>query len=191
MRSLIGPTILLLVLAGRPVPSAPRLTPRLGLAAAEQSQPPAPTPPPAAPARPQSAKESVTRETSPAPPAPKAEPEPAPPTPTPAAPAPAPPAAPPAGQSPPKPRVLSPREPGGDGVTEEVHARLAHTEKIIAQIDPGALTQDRREIYAGIQDFVVKAKEALSAKDLPRARNLAEKASTLADDLAKAVKSSQ
>jgi hypothetical protein len=169
MRPLIGPSILVLVLVGRPAPPASRLTPPVGVAAAEQGQPPAP--PPRAPGE----KESATRETSPAPPTVEAPPD----------------AAPPAGQTAPKPRVLSPREPGGNGVTQEVHARLAHTEKIIAQIDPGGLTQDRREIYAGIQDFVVKAKEALSAKDLPRARNLAEKASTLADDLAKAVKGSQ
>jgi hypothetical protein len=68
-----------------------------------------------------------------------------------------------------------------------VSTRLAQARRLVGQIDPAKLAGDQREIFTNIQDFLVKAEEALSAKDLPRARILADKASKLADDLTTAV----
>jgi hypothetical protein len=86
--------------------------------------------------------------------------------------------------APPPTPVVSPRTEDEDRVTREVSERLAQARRLVAQIDPAKLAGDQREIFTNIQDFLVKAGEALSAKDLPRARILADKASKLAGDLA-------
>ena len=90
--------------------------------------------------------------------------------------------------APPPAPVVSPRTEDEDRVTREVSERLAQARRLVAQIDPAKLAGDQREIFTNIQDFLVKAGEALSAKDLPRARILADKASKLAGDLAATLK---
>jgi hypothetical protein len=90
----------------------------------------------------------------------------------------------PTSPAPPPAPVVSPRTEDEDRVTREVSERLAQARRLVAQIDPAKLAGDQREIFTNIQDFLVKAGEALSAKDLPRARILADKASKLAGDLA-------
>jgi hypothetical protein len=111
------------------------------------------------------------------------------PVPPPAAPAPVPPPAAPADRPPdPTPApVVSPRIQDEDRVSREVSERLAEAKRLVARIDPARLAGDQRDIFTSIQDFLVKADEALQARDLPRARILADKASKLAGDLAAAL----
>ena len=149
----------------RPGPAAPPPGP----------PPPSPvTPPQASPTPPQLPTPSVPGPVPPGPATPMTAP---------------PPPAPPAERlpAPPPAPVVSPRTEDEDRVTREVSERLAQARRLVAQIDPAKLAGDQREIFTNIQDFLVKAGEALSAKDLPRARILADKASKLADDLAAAV----
>jgi hypothetical protein len=85
---------------------------------------------------------------------------------------------------PPPAPVLSPQVSEEERLTKEVNARLGRAERVIEQIDPARLDEDHRQMFASIQDYVSKAREAISNKDLPRAGVLSEKASTLADELA-------
>ncbi len=70
----------------------------------------------------------------------------------------------------------------------DVKARLARVGEVMGQIDSSKLRGEQQEMLSGIKDFISKAAEALRARDVPRARVLADKASRLADDLALAVK---
>jgi hypothetical protein len=90
----------------------------------------------------------------------------------------------------PAPPVVSPRVPDEERVAQEVNVRLARAGHIVAEIDPARLGGDQREIFWSIQAFLGRAREALSARDLPRAQVLAEKAARLADDLAASVRRS-
>jgi hypothetical protein len=83
--------------------------------------------------------------------------------------------------------VVSPRVEDEERMTREVKVRLTEARRRVGQIDPGKLIGDQREIFASIQDFLAKAEEAITAKDLPRAQVLADKAQKLADDLVAAV----
>ena len=96
-------------------------------------------------------------------------------------PAPAPSALPPAPQ-------VSPRVDNPQGAERDVQARLAHVAQVIDQIDPSKLASEQRQTLSSVQDFVMKATEALRAKDTARAKILADKASHLADALALALK---
>jgi hypothetical protein len=80
--------------------------------------------------------------------------------------------------------------PDEERVAQEVNVRLARAGHIVAEIDPARLGGDQREIFWSIQAFLGRAREALSARDLPRAQVLAEKAARLADDLAASVRRS-
>jgi len=80
--------------------------------------------------------------------------------------------------------VLTARLGDEERIAGEVEARLAHTVQTLDSIKREQLGSDRKEILSSIQDFVAKARDALAAKDLLRARALAEKAATLADELA-------
>jgi outer membrane biosynthesis protein TonB len=128
-------------------------------------------------------------------------PAPAPPRPTTPAPLATPPTAPtsppPAAPAPPAPRTAAiPREPpvlAPQASAEEeqrlktqAERRIEGTEKLVQRIDPARLPREQQENYRTIQSFLVKAREALSSRDVQRAFTLADKAYFLADEMSKA-----
>jgi len=118
-------------------------------------------------------KRLVTPSAPPEPPAVKREPAPPPPV-TPPAP----------------PPVLSPQIGSGDEdrLRREANTRIEKTEQIVAQLDRKRLAKEQVETYSTIQNFLSNAKEALAARDFPRASNLADKAQILAEDLLRFVR---
>jgi hypothetical protein len=129
------------------------------------------------------------------PPAPPRPTTPAPPLATPPAPTPVPPA--PPSPAPPPPRSAAiPREPpvlAPQASAEEeqrlktqAERRIEGTEKLVQRIDPARLPREQQENYRTIQSFLVKAREALSTRDVQRAFTLADKAYLLADEMSKA-----
>ena len=167
---------------------------------------PAPSPPPvraAEVAAPPPASASV----APPPPAPLSPhpelppPPPAPPAPTlvkppptamtPAAPAPSPPAAAgPAAPPAPSPRILGQQVSSEDEkrIQGDAQRRIDRTERLVKQIDQRRLIGDQHQNLLTVQSFLVKAREALSEKDVQRALTLADKAFLLAEELAKVVR---
>ena len=124
-------------------------------------------------------------------------PPPAPPRPTPPAPLATPPAPTPPAPAPPPPRTAAiPREPpvlAPQASAEEeqrlkaqAERRIEGTEKLVQRIDPARLPREQQENYRTIQSFLVKAREALSTRDVQRAFTLADKAYFLADEMSKA-----
>jgi outer membrane biosynthesis protein TonB len=124
-------------------------------------------------------------------------PPPAPPRPTPPAPLATPPAPPPPAPAPPPPRSAAiPREPpvlAPQASAEEeqrlkaqAERRIEGTEKLVQRIDPARLPREQQENYRTVQSFLVKAREALSTRDVQRALTLADKAYFLADEMSKA-----
>jgi hypothetical protein len=122
-------------------------------------------------------------------------------------PAPTKPAAPPAREQPPPapvpppPRTAAiPREPSPPApvlapqasaeeeqrMKSQAERRIEGTERLVQKIDPSRLAREQRENYLTIQSFLVKAREALSTRDVQRAFTLADKAFLLADELSKA-----
>ncbi len=130
------------------------------------------------------------------------------PGPAPSRPAPAPPAAPlatppaatpapaPAPAGPPPRSAAIPREapvlaPQASAEEEQrlkaqAERRIEGTEKLVQRIDPARLPREQQENYRTIQSFLVKAREALSTRDVQRAFTLADKAYFLADEMSKA-----
>lgn len=121
------------------------------------------------------------------------------PAPAPAAPLATPPATPPTLPAPagPPPRSAAiPREPpvlAPQASAEEeqrlktqAERRIEGTEKLVQRIDPARLPREQQENYRTIQSFLVKAREALSTRDVQRAFTLADKAYFLADEMSKA-----
>ena len=169
-----------------PAPSAPPI--RAGQVAAEAEVPvtsparPAPAPepgpgldlPPAPPV-------------PPPPPAPKvAAPAPAPaPPPIAAVPPPAAPMPPPPLPAPPPPRLLAPQVSSEDErrIQGEAQRRIDRTERMVRQIDQKRLAEDQSQNLLTVQSFLVKAREALTEKDVQRAMTLADKAYLIADEL--------
>ena len=143
---------------------------------------------------------SRERATAPAPPrsAPAAPSAPAPPaSPAPPSSSTSPPAAPaPLATTPPPRSAAIPREPpvlAPQASAEEeqrikiqAERRIEGTERIVQKIDPSRLAREQQENYRTIQSFLVKAREALSTRDVQRAFTLAEKAYLLADEMSKA-----
>lgn len=132
----------------------------------------------------------------PAPPAPVAkEPEPAPTPPKPAPPAtptPPTPATPPKTAAlPPQPStptpVLAPQASAEEEQRMKTQAerRIEGTERLVKKIDPSRLAREQQENYKTIKSFLVKAREALSSRDVQRAFTLADKAYLLADEMSK------
>jgi hypothetical protein len=129
-------------------------------------------------------------------------PGPAPPRPGPSAPAPlaTPPAATPPAPTPPtgppprsaaiprEPPVLAPQASAEEEQRLKLQAerRIEGTEKLVQRIDPARLPREQQENYRTIQSFLVKAREALSTRDVQRAFTLADKAYFLADEISKA-----
>jgi len=144
---------------------------------------------PAAAARPApAAREPAPGPAKPAPAPAPSQPPPAPAAPAPAAPLPPPPrtAAIPREPNPPAP-VLTPQASAEDEqrIKSQAERRIEGTERLVQKIDPSRLVREQRENYLTIQSFLVKAREALSTRDVQRAFTLADKAYLLADELSK------
>ena len=148
---------------------------------------------PVAAARPApAAREPAPGPAKPAPAPAPSQPPPAPAAPTPAGPAPAAPAPPPRTAaiprepSPPAP-VLTPQASAEDEqrIKSQAERRIEGTERLVQKIDPSRLVREQRENYLTIQSFLVKAREALSTRDVQRAFTLADKAYLLADELSR------
>jgi hypothetical protein len=86
--------------------------------------------------------------------------------------------------------VLSPQigRTDEDRLRREANSKIQTTEQIVAQIDLKRLAKEQQETYATVQNFLSNAKEALAARDFPRASNLADKAQILAEDLLRSVR---
>jgi hypothetical protein len=67
----------------------------------------------------------------------------------------------------------------------QAERRIEGTEKLVQKIDPARLPREQQENYRTIQSFLVKAREALSTRDVQRAFTLADKAYFLADEMSK------
>jgi hypothetical protein len=119
-------------------------------------------------------------------------PPPAPPRPTPPPPLVTPPVpAPPPPRSaaiPREPPVLAPQASAEEEqrLKTQAERRIEGTEKLVQKIDPARLPREQQENYRTIQSFLVKAREALSTRDVQRAFTLADKAYFLADEMSKA-----
>ena len=132
------------------------------------------------------------------PPAPSSTPPPAPTTTRPAAPvkevpaAPAPPMkeVPATSPPPPPPAVLSPSaSPEAERrLSATAQSRIDGAEQLVRALEPKPMAADQQESFATIQSFLVKAREAMSAKDFQRAFTLADKAHQLAEDLNRRVR---
>jgi len=187
MTGMRGPIWLLLVAAtlggcvsaGNLLVSPPAMAPPRAATAAEEDPAARPTP--------------AVREPVPAPAAPRPA-APAPlattPAPTPTTPAPAPPAPPPPRTAaiPREPPVLAPQATAEEEqrLKTQAERRIEGTEKLVQRIDPARLPREQQENYRTIQSFLVKAREALSTRDVQRAFTLADKAFLLADEMSKA-----
>jgi len=105
---------------------------------------------------------------------------------SPAAPSPPGPAAPPA----PPPRILGQQVSSEDEkrIQGDAQRRIDRTERMVRQIDQRRLIGDQHQNLLTVQSFLVKAREALSEKDVQRALTLADKAFLLAEELVKVVR---
>ena len=138
-------------------------------------QPELPPPPPAPPA-PTLVKPPPTAMTPAVPSSPVA----------PSPPAAAGPAAPPASP----PRILGQQVSSEDEkrIQGDAQRRIDRTERLVKQIDQRRLIGDQHQNLLTVQSFLVKAREALSEKDVQRALTLADKAFLLAEELVKVVR---
>ena len=157
--------------AALPPPSAEAPPPPVPLS----PQPELPPPPPAPPA-PALVKPPPMAMTLPVPSSPVA----------PSPPAAAVPAVPPA----PPPRILGQQVSSEDEkrIQGDAQRRIDRTERLVKQIDQRRLIGDQQENLLTVQSFLVKAREALSEKDVQRALTLADKAFLLAEELVKVVR---
>ena len=140
------------------------------------------SPPPSPPAKKEPALAPVKKEPEPAPakkeppapPLPTKEPEPAPPKKEPEV----------------TPPVLAPQvgKQDEEQLRRDAGTRMQRAEVLIGRIDEKKLTKDQQEQFLTIQSLLKNAKEAIEAKDLARASNLAEKARILAEELAQAAR---
>ena len=104
-------------------------------------------------------------------------------TPVPSPPGPAVPPAPP-------PRILGQQVSSEDEkrIQGDAQRRIDKTERLVRQIDQRRLIGDQHQNLLTVQSFLVKAREALSEKDVQRALTLADKAFLLAEELVKVVR---
>lgn len=165
------------VVATPPRPSAP------AIATAPPAPPPPAPPKPAAPApptQPELPQVPLTGLPSVTPPAPAPA--------VPATPPPQPP--PPPVTSPPRkdpPPVLSPQVTSAEELrlTQQARTRIEGAERLVVQIELRRLAREEQDTVATIKDFLTKSKEAMVARDVQRAYNLADKAYILAEDLSR------
>lgn len=144
-------------------------------------QPDLPPPPPAPPA-PTLVKPPPTAMTPPVASSPVTPSSPAPPSPPAAAAPPVPPA--------PQPRILGQQVSSEDEkrIQGDAQRRIDRTERLVKQIAQRRLVGDQQQNLLTVQSFLVKAREALSEKDVQRALTLADKAYLLAEELVKVVR---
>jgi hypothetical protein len=105
---------------------------------------------------------------------------------SPAMPSPPGPAVPPA----PPPRILGQQVSSEDEkrIQGDAQRRIDRTERLVKQIDQRRLIGEQHQNLLTVQSFLVKAREALSEKDVQRALTLADKAFLLAEELVKVVR---
>jgi hypothetical protein len=86
-----------------------------------------------------------------------------------------------------EPPVLAPQASAEEEqrLKTQAERRIEGTEKLVQKIDPARLPREQQENYRTIQSFLVKAREALSSRDVQRAFTLADKAYFLADEMSK------
>ena len=104
--------------------------------------------------------------------------------------APSPPTAGPAVPPAPPPRILGQQVSSEDErrIQGDAQRRIDRTERLVKQIDQRRLIGDQQQNLLTVQSFLVKAREALSEKDVQRALTLADKAFLLAEELVKVVR---
>jgi hypothetical protein len=169
-----------------------------------KKEPEAPQPPKKEPEAPPAIKEAPPPPAPPAPVPPKKEPPaPVPPKKEPVAPAP--PKKEPEAPQPPKkepdvppekkeseapPPVLAPQV--GKGDEEQLRrtavSRIQRTEQLVGQLEGKSLTGEQQERLMTVRSLLGNARDALTAQDLTKASNLAEKARLLAEELSQGVK---
>ena len=90
----------------------------------------------------------------------------------------------------PPPRILGQQVSSEDEkrIQGDAQRRIDRTERLVKQIDQRRLIGDQHQNLLTVQSFLVKAREALSEKDVQRALTLADKAFLLAEELAKVVR---
>lgn len=81
-------------------------------------------------------------------------------------------------------QVLTPEQ--RQAYTEEIERNIANAQKAVAALQGRRLNRDQATYLARVRAFIDQANEARNG-DLFRARNLAERASVLAEDLLKSV----
>ncbi len=89
-------------------------------------------------------------------------------------------------QPPLSPAALPPPQVGygqEDQLREEAKGKVEAAERIVRQIDKQQLEQEQQDTLLTIQSFLVKAKEAFSARDFLMAFTLADKAKILGEEL--------
>lgn len=168
--------------AARPAPAFP---PPAVATTPPAPSPAVPAPPPVAPAPPtqpelpQVPNTRLPLVTPPSPSPPVVTPPP------PTAPAPPPPPSPPARKEPPP--VLSPQVTSAEELrlTQQARSRIEGAERLVVQIELRRLAREEQDTIATIKDFLAKSKEAMAARDVQRAFNLADKAHILAEDLSR------
>jgi len=101
--------------------------------------------------------------------------------------APPPPVASPSAPGPP-PRVLAPQVEDEQRLRREAQSKIDGTERLVQRIDQKKLVGDHQQNFLAIQSFLVKAKEALSERDVQRAFALADKAYLLANELSRTLR---
>jgi len=96
----------------------------------------------------------------------------------------------PAVQPAPPPRILGQQVSSEDEkrIQGDAQRRIDRTERLVKQIDQRRLIGDQHQNLLTVQSFLVKAREALSEKDVQRALTLADKAFLLAEELVKVVR---
>jgi hypothetical protein len=90
----------------------------------------------------------------------------------------------------PPPRILGQQVSSEDEkrIQSDAQRRIDRTERLVKQIDQRRLIGDQTQNLLTVQSFLVKAREALSEKDVQRALTLADKAFLLAEELVKVVR---
>lgn len=73
-------------------------------------------------------------------------------------------------------------------LTDEVHTMIQGVERTLLSIDQQKLKVDQSETYQTIKSFLAQAKEAVTNKDFQQAKNLAQKAHVLSDELSSVVR---
>jgi hypothetical protein len=90
----------------------------------------------------------------------------------------------------PPPRILGQQVSSEDEkrIQGDAQRRIDRTERLVKQIDQRRLIGEQHQNLLTVQSFLVKAREALSEKDVQRALTLADKAFLLAEELVKVVR---